>query len=164
MKPSDNITPTLKKHFDFPAFFNQEIDELNTAKYKLNKIVRLNQEPDSQFIESPAFQEELSPFLRLDINKIALQDKYESDSLWEDGVWQSIVYTVLDSSLNIKSIELHNQKNGLLIKSLTTKETAISKKEEYLEFEENRGYQIINRQEIIGGDTQVLKISGIFSN
>ena len=148
--------------FDLKTYFNNQVDQLNKDQVPVKKTITFEGKTETKELKALNFEDELKLFIDSDINKTSWTDKYQTDSiLTNSGKLQQVNYTAKDETLRtrairlfydrveaIAKIEIHNLGDGLITRS-----------EQFLTFEEVKGYQIKNLQKVTLSDERELIIN-----
>ncbi len=152
-----------KPFFDFPAYFQSEIERLNDSSPKFKKEVTFNDVMEPQDFKQVDFSEELKLFAAIDINRRALMDKYHSDSILVNDQMNRLTYTALDSSLNIRSIIIDYEEGEIAQVDIYKKQkNFVGFSRQHLRYKPHEGYTINSAQKIILSDLKTLKIETSF--
>ena len=92
-------------YFSLKDFFEKEIAQLTENKVGLHKTVFLGEESETQNLKDINWKKELKLFADADINKAAWRDKYEIDSIRQNGVLQ-VSYIPKDEDLRTQKVAL----------------------------------------------------------
>ena len=132
-------------------------------KIYLTKTLSLNGETDNLYIDQPNFASELDVFIKSDINRPSLSDKYSVDSIFSSGKLYKITYTAKDEKVNTRKLSIqfdrHN-KVGLIDIRLFNG-TPITKNVQHLIYRPNNGYVIKNEQYFMGNKDEIM-VEGSF--
>lgn len=145
------VAPT--PFFDLEAYFDQEIARLDSLQPKLEKTASIDGEVEKKRIEETDFEQELRVFRRSGINRPSWADKYQIDSIQEEGVLKKIQYTVLDTSLYTRLLSISFQDE--LVDSIRIQNranSAIARTEQNLLYLPGRSYRIESVQKTIGAE------------
>ncbi|TWF44983.1 hypothetical protein FHW36_101909 [Chitinophaga polysaccharea] len=123
--------PSQDKFASFPAYFNQQYDQLRKGDFTLFKTVTLNGQKDTATIsgrDSAAVHDLLKPFMEIDLNKPSLREEYDTSSLYDPfSGRKSVIYKSrgnqnnpseitmeLDRQGNIQQISIHSYTSNLV--------------------------------------------------
>lgn len=123
--------PSQDKFASFPAYFNQQHDQLGKGDFTLFKTVTLNGQKDTATIsgqDSAAVHDLLKPFMEIDLNKPSLREEYDTSSLYDPfSGRKSVIYKSrgkqtspseitmeLDKQGNIQQVSVHSYTSNLV--------------------------------------------------
>lgn len=123
--------PVQDKFASFPAYFNQQHDQLSKGDFTLFKAVTLNGQKDTATIsgrDSAAVHDLLKPFMEIDLNKPSLREEYDTSSLYDPfSGRKSVIYKSrgkqtspseitmeLDKQGNIRQVSVHSYTSNLV--------------------------------------------------
>ncbi|NLU93921.1 hypothetical protein [Chitinophaga sp. Ak27] len=123
--------PSQDKFASFPAYFNQQHDQLRKGDFILSKVVTLNGQKDTATIygrDSAAIHDLLKPFMEIDLNKPSLREEYDTSSLYDPfSGRKSVIYKSrgkqtspseitmeLDRQGNIQQVSVHSYTSNLV--------------------------------------------------
>ncbi|NLR61484.1 hypothetical protein HGH93_25510 [Chitinophaga polysaccharea] len=123
--------PSQDKFASFPAYFNQQHDQLRKGDFILSKVVTLNSQKDTATIygrDSAAIHDLLKPFMEIDLNKPSLREEYDTSSLYDPfSGRKSVIYKSrgkqtspseitmeLDRQGNIQQVSVHSYTSNLV--------------------------------------------------
>ncbi|PHN01695.1 hypothetical protein [Flavilitoribacter nigricans] len=153
--PEVSATPFFK----LEAYFDREIARMDSLQPTLQKMVTVDGASEEQRIESTDYQKEFQIFRRSDINRPSWIDKYQVDSLRENGGVQIVNYTALDTSLNTRLLRVSYRNNEVEeIQIRNRSKSAIASTEQDLWYRPGRSYRIESRQKTIGSDPREVLI------
>lgn len=149
--------------FSMIDFMEDEKNWMVNDKISLIKILSLNGETDTIYVEQPDFELELDVFINADINKPALSDKYSVDSIFRSEKLYKITYTAKDEKLKTRklSVRFDDQNKVVNIDIRLFNGSPITKNVQHLIYRPNYGYVIKNEQYFMG-DKDVIKVEGFF--
>ncbi|MFO0468332.1 MAG: hypothetical protein ACK5ZX_03385 [Bacteroidota bacterium] len=149
--------------FSMIDFMEDEKKWMVNDKISLIKILSLNGETDTIYVEQPDFELELDVFINADINKPALSDKYSVDSIFRSEKLYKITYTAKDEKLKTRklSVRFDDQNKVVNIDIRLFNGSPITKNVQHLIYRPNYGYVIKNEQYFMG-DKDVIKVEGFF--
>ena len=132
-------------------------------KISLTKILSLNGETDTLFIVQPNFTSELDVFIKSDINRPSLSDKYSVDSLVSLGKLYKIIYIAKDEKVNTRklSILFDSQNKVERIDIRLFNGSPITKNVQHLIYRPNIGYKIKDEQYFMGNKDEIM-VEGFF--
>ncbi len=99
------VVPDGKKFFDADDYFKKEIERLTANKDSVSKLLSIDGKIDV-IISMVDFEKELDAFVKSNINKSDLYDKYEVDSTYEKGLLRQENYAAMDSTLWTRSFKV----------------------------------------------------------
>jgi hypothetical protein len=149
--------------FSMIDFMEEEKKWMVNDKISLTKILSLNGETDTLYIVEPNFASELDVFIKSDINRPSLSDKYSVDSIFNLGKLFKIIYTAKDEEVNTRklSIQFDSQNKVGLIDIRLFNGSPITKNVQHLIYRPNIGYKIKDEQYFMG-NKDVIMVKGFF--
>lgn len=105
-KNSPENVETKNKLFDFSGFFSGEAKRLQSVNAKLEKTLLKNNTSEKLIVETPDWFAELKPFTDISLNKPAIANSYNIDSI-RNGQSLQITYSAMDSSAPVKNVVLY---------------------------------------------------------
>ena len=147
--------------FSMLDFMENEKKWMVNDKISLTKILSLNGETDTLFVEQPDFELELDVFIKADINRPALSDKYSVDSIFRSDKLYKITYTAKDEKLKTRklSVRFDSQNKVVNVDIRLFNGSPITKNVQHLIYRPNNGYVIKNEQYFIGNKDEI-KVEG----
>ena len=132
-------------------------------KISLTKILSLNGETDTLYVQQPDFELELDVFINADINKPALSDKYSVDSIFRSDKLYKITYTAKDEKLKTRklSVRFDSQNKVVNVDIRLVNGSPITKNVQHLIYRPNNGYVIKNEQYFMGDKDEIM-VEGFF--
>lgn len=165
-QPKEDVGITndaITSFFDLEAYFQKEIERLEEEDASISKRIVLDGNQEQLNQDSIDFSDELSVFIKSDINRPAWSDKYQIDSIFEQNQLIGLHYEALSDRLKTRSIEIAFDKGEVAeinIKNLL--KAVIATTDQALQYKPQTGYWIHNKQEIAFSKPQELKIEGLF--
>lgn len=108
--------PAQDKFASFPAYFNQQHDQLRKGDFTLFKAVTLNGQKDTATIsgrDSAAVHDLLKPFMEIDLNKPSLREEYDTSSLYDPfSGRKSVIYKSRGKQTSPSEITMELDKQG----------------------------------------------------
>jgi hypothetical protein len=149
--------------FSMIDFMEEEKKWMVNDKISLTKILSLNGEKDTIYIVQPNFTSELDVFIKSDINKPSLYDKYSVDSLVNSGKLYKIIYTAKDEMAKTRklSIQFDSQNKVGLIDIRLFNGSPITKNVQHLTYMPKIGYKIKDEQYFMGNKDEIM-VEGSF--
>lgn len=145
--------------FKLESYFSQEIVRLDSLQPVLQKTVVVDGQSEEKRVESTDFEKELQIFRRSDINRPAWVDKYQVDSILENGSLTEVHYMALDTSLNTRLLKVRFSNGGVEeIQIQNRARSAIASTEQNLQYRPDRSYRIESKQKTIGSDARKISI------
>lgn len=145
--------------FKLENYFDQEIARLDSLQPELQKNVVVDGQSEEKRIKSTNFKDELQIFRRSDINRPSWVDKYQVDSIRENGSLMAVRYTALDTSLNTRLLNVRFLNGNVEeIEIQNRARSAIASTEQNLQYRPDRSYRIESKQKTIGSDTREILI------
>lgn len=149
--------------FSMIDFMEEEKKWMVNDKISLTKILSLNGETDTLYIVQPNFTSELDVFIKSDINRTSLSDKYSVDSLVSSGKLYKIIYIAKDEKVNTRklSILFDSQNKVERIDIRLFNGSPITKNVQHLIYRPNIGYKIKDEQYFMGNKDEIM-VEGFF--
>jgi len=149
--------------FSMIDFMEEEKKWMVNDNISLTKILSLNGETDTLYIMQPNFASELDVFIKADINRPALSDKYRVDSIFSSGKLYKITYTAKDEKMTTRklSVQVDNQNKVVFIDIRLFNGSPITKNVQHLIYRPNNGYVIKNEQYFMGNKDEIM-VEGFF--
>lgn len=141
------------RFFDLKGFISAEMERLNQEQPSVRKKVSINGKTEEHDFQQLHYEKELDVFIQSDINRLAWYDKYQVDSLMENGQLKALTYTATDPKLKTQSLEiiLANAKvESLRIANQST--TFIAKAQQFATYSPQSGYALESLQSNILGN------------
>lgn len=144
-------------------FMEEEKNWMVNNKISLTKTLSLNGETDTLYIDQPNFASELDVFIKSDINRPSLSDKYNVDSLVSSGKLYKIIYIAKDEKVNTRklSIQFDSQNKVGLIDIRLFNGSPITKNVQHLIYRPKAGYVIKDEQYFMGNKDEIM-VEGFF--
>lgn len=149
--------------FSLADFIKEEQESMKKEGIMLIKMLELNGKKDTIIFNQPDFENELDLFVKADINKPALSDKYRIDSIFQHGNLFKVLYTSKDKKLYTQRLSIQYNDNGK-VASLDIRlfnGSPITVNVQHLVFRPAIGYQIMDNQYVMG-KKEVIKVVGSF--
>jgi hypothetical protein len=149
--------------FSMIDFMEEEKKWMVNNKISLTKILSLNGETDTLYMEQPNFASELDVFIKSDINRPALSDKYSLDSIFSSDKLYKITYKAKDEKMTTRklSVQVDNQNKVVFIDIRLFNGSPITKNVQHLIYRPNYGYIIKNEQYFMGNKDEIM-VEGFF--
>ena len=149
--------------FSMIDFMEDEKKWMVNDKISLTKILSLNGETDTLYVQQPDFELELDVFINADINKPALSDKYSVDSIFRSDKLYKITYTAKDEKLKTRklSVRFDSQNKVVNVDIRLFNGSPITKNVQHLIYWPNNGYVIKNEQYFMGDKDEIM-VEGFF--
>lgn len=151
---------TAKELFDSQSYFSQEVQRHQQAKTRIQKELRIDGEVDKLTLDSLDWASELALFMRSNINKPALVDEYQIDSVMQQGRLTEVHYETQNSELKTRKLSVYYEKDSLQrIEIFNKTSNSVYGAEQYLKYQPNRGYEMRDTQEvqIVGANVFAVK-------
>jgi len=146
------------KHFDIPAYFTNEISQLQEQNKSIKKTITINGVEESKVINDVEWAGELALFKGHNINKTSWQDDFEK----VEGKGK-VTFTTSNESIPIKTVEIRpNETNPTTIKITYHKKNVLSDVKQEMVFQKNKSYVISYESKSLFSEKQVGKIEGVF--
>ena len=157
-----NNQPT-SSFFSLIDFMEEEKNWMVNNKIYLTKTLSLNGETDNLYIDQPNFASELDVFIKSDINRPSLSDKYRVDSIFSSGKLYKITYTAKDEKVNTRklSIQFDSHNKVVLIDIRLFNGSPITKNVQHLIYRPKAGYVIKDEQYFMGNKDEIM-VEGSF--
>ena len=133
--------------FDLKGFMESEAQHLSQTQPRALKRIAIDGQSEEKVFDSLDYKKELDIFSRSDINKTAWLDKYQVDSLFQDGKLQLVRYTSQDKSLKTHLLEVKysgGQVSEVHIQNRT--ESLVADVGQELWYRPGQGYALSSRQ------------------
>jgi len=149
--------------FSLADFIKEEQEAMKKEGIMLIKMLELNGKKDTIILNQPDFENELDLFVKADINKPALSDKYRTDSIFQHGYLFKVLYTSMDKKLYTQRLGIQYHANGKVagIDIQLYNGSPITVNVQHLVLRPFIGYQIIDNQYFMG-KKEVIKVVGSF--
>ena len=149
--------------FSLADFIKEEQEAMKKEGIMLIKMLELNGKKDTIILNQPDFENELDLFVKADINKPALSDKYRTDSIFQYGHLFKVLYTSKDEKLYTQRLGIQYHANGKVagIDIQLYNGSPITVNVQHLVLKPFIGYQIIDNQYVMG-KKEVIKVVGSF--
>lgn len=135
--------------FDSKTYFGKEIERLEKQKVNIEKRVRIDEDTQRITLDTVDWEAELALFLRSNINKPALVDEYEVDSLHEDGQLKAVHYRTTKEGLKTRTLSLYFEGDTIQrIEIFNKTENTVYGAEQYLRYEPSIGYEMRDTQRV----------------
>ncbi|HMQ49316.1 MAG TPA: hypothetical protein PKA00_17870 [Saprospiraceae bacterium] len=95
------------RFFDLKNYISAEIERLNQEQPNVRKKVAINGKTEEHDFHQLHYEKELDVFLQSDINRLAWYDKYQVDSLMENGQLKTLIYKATDPKLKTQKLEIN---------------------------------------------------------
>lgn len=159
----------LIHYFDLAEYAEEEVARLNEEAYQFRKTISINGETETVELETLDLITELNFLSKNNINRPALTDRYQVDSIMNTkGDLQRIVHEATDEDLalqylaidfdeaqEVSQIEMRTGSNSRLL-------TAVSE----AIYKPNEGYRLTNKQKILmfGKQDMVIEVTYLKEN
>lgn len=154
-----------KSFFDLSAYFAQEIESL-TQQTEVKKSVSINGQEEEKVIKKPDFSQELSVFIKSDINRTAWIDKYQVDSIFnEQKELTQLTYSALEEKLRTRKVEIFfNKKQVKKVNIVNTTTNIIAQTEQILTYLPKKSYSIRSIQNVLFSTSRILEVNVNFNS
>lgn len=148
-----------RQFFDARDYFQKESERLNMNKDSVAKILFINDTRDV-LITKVDFKKELDAFVKSNINKSSLLDKYTVDSVYfSNQQLKKETYTAIDTSLRTRNFTVEYDSLGIEeISIINISSNLIIGSTQSLRYRPDKVYSITNVQETIGSGKTSIKI------
>jgi hypothetical protein len=150
-----NETPQYSKNttplFDLKGFLDNEIATHLKDIKKVKKTVTVNGKTETKEVEIKDWKEELKPFFNSDINRPAWQDKYSIEKKEIDHYVYKTDYSANDKNLKTRFLSVLQNLSNFELKIYNDEKSIITNAESELIYSRKGGYQIITKQQLLGG-------------
>ncbi|MCB0634888.1 MAG: hypothetical protein KDD15_34385 [Lewinella sp.] len=163
--PAASSSGGMKKDtfFDLEGYFKGQVAQLSTDQPSVRKKVRIGDQEEEKEVDGIDFSQELQIFSRSDINRPAWSDKYQVDSIMQDGQLTALSYTAIDTSLVTRLLEISFQSGKVTsIHILNRSHSAIAHTEQDLQYLPRERYQIVSTQKTIGSLPKTVSVEAYF--
>ncbi len=154
--------------FDLKGYFFAEAALLNKRKPQGVKVVLFQGNADTTYLNSISnmnFEKELRSFANSDINRSAWRDKYQVDSVFQNGYLKEIRYTAVDRALKTREVVLGFNRGSLSeVRIKNEIKSVIAKSVQELVYLPERGYAITGNQKIRLGKKYFYDVEVLFSD
>jgi hypothetical protein len=149
--------------FSLADFIKEEQAWLKKEGIILIKILTLNEKRDTIKLYQPDFERELDLFLKADINKPALSDKYSIDSVFHHGNLFKVLYTSKDKKVYTQRLSIQYNTRGkvAVVDIRLYNGSPLTVNVQHLVFRPTKGYQISDNQYFMG-KKEAIKVVGLF--
>ncbi|SFG73574.1 hypothetical protein [Pedobacter insulae] len=141
---TDQPKITVKAYFDLKGYFENEADRLDQLGLKVNKSVAINGIEEHKTIKIEDFNNELSSFIALDINKASWRGDFTVKK--EKDI---TVYTANNEKIPVKKLEIqfrNNHVSSILI--INKVDNILYRSADTLVYKPNQFYEIRKTQKI----------------
>ncbi len=140
---------TKKSFFDLAAFMDAEAARMDSLGGPWQKRTLIHGKEEIHTFDSLPWKDELDIFRRCDLNRPAWRERYATDSVFTGQQLSTIRYAAIDSSLNIRQLELSFE-NGRPVKISILKviQSRIIHLQQQLNYQSGLGYHITNEQKL----------------
>lgn len=137
-----------KAFFDLEGFMQQEMQRLAKLQPKGVKRISLNGISEAHDFDTLDYEKELAVFSRADINRVAWLDKYEVDSVFQEGSLARLRYRAEEDKLKTRYMEIQYSQSGQVAAVLIQNHTKsmIAEMQQSIEYWPDQGYRLENRQ------------------
>lgn len=149
--------------FDLKSYIEGEITKLNEQQPEIEKSIQLRDKTEVKQFDSLNYKKELSVFSQADINKAAWTDKYEADTLYEQGTIAKISYQAIDPSLKTNLLEIsftNDNISHIYVKAIT--ESLVANVYKEMNYWPGKGYHLVSAQSTVLSDTTAVAIDARF--
>lgn len=138
-----------KPFFDLAAFMDAEASHMDSLGGPWQKRTLIDGKEEIHTFDSLPWKDELDIFRRCDINRPAWRERYVTDSIFAGQRLSTIRYAAIDSTLNIRQLEVRFV-NGRPAKVSILKiiQSRIIRLQQQLNYQSGLGYHIINEQKL----------------
>ncbi len=166
---SDEPSPgPTQVYFDAPHYFNRQIRQLNRLGPQLEKELAFNRKKESKVLSSVNWEQELSLFTDIDINKAAWRGLFDVDTIDFDS-GRSRIFTVryspLQEDIPVKKLLINIDRSTgdpEYIHIDLEKENFIYNSRQTLTYAAGKGYTISNQQKVLFLAQQSLEVESRF--
>ena len=163
---SDTTTISNKKEvpvfFYLEAYFDSEIERLEEQKSRIKKRIKTLDKEETRNVQPQLWESELALFKKSAINKPAWQDKYEIDSIQENGLLE-VRYKAKESDLYTQKIDVvwkNKAVHSIII--INTIKNEIYESQQVLTYIPQKEYSIKKIQNVALMDKDEYEIEAIF--
>lgn len=155
----------VKKFYDLEAFFNAEVNRLDSLGMQLSKQVRLNDKRESAVQKNVDYEKELKVFVEADINKPAWWDKYQGDTtLYQQDKIQQIKYESSDKELKTQRIIISFTPNQQIdsVQVFNRLESTMMNLSQNMVYNPDKGYKVYTTEKLLLSSENEVDISASF--
>lgn len=145
--PSDTVTAKENDYFDTKAFFEKELEKLNTEEPIVTKRVTKDEEEESQTVTIKDWKTELTSFLEVDLKKPVYNGEFTIEKEGSTEIYRSQnpeldiqEVILLQKDGEIQEIQIRKQIGNLLYK---TRENLVYKKDAYYRIEKEQNIRVM---------------------
>lgn len=148
-------------YFDIPGYFKAEIVRLTHNAPLLDKTVVKDSLSESKEIKIDHWENELSSFVSVDLNKPAYSGIFKKDS-----TENKVKITSLDPKTDIELVEITYDKDGNATEFLIHRniENSLYDTRETLHYIKDSAYHLEKHQSVLALGDKYYRIEGIFKN
>lgn len=150
--------------FDTKDYFKKEIEFLKQGGKKVSKLLFINDKQD-RVTGGVDFEKELDAFVKSNINKNALHDKYQVDSVYYSSrLLKEERYKALGADLRTRSLVVTYDSLGAIssIAIENHSENVLTASIQSLDYRPRKKYTITSKQKTITSEESVSKIEATF--
>lgn len=146
-------------YFDIQTYFKEKASELAKKNASVNKQITVNKLTERQKLKIANWEEELSLFIKSDINKIAWKNSYLKDS-----TALKVIYTAKDEQLKTKKITIILSEQQLVKQIIINNvvDNILYHGTEDLTYTPNQNYEIKKHQKVFLMGEKNYLIKGVF--
>ncbi len=158
--PKDG-TGIRETYFDIPGYFKTEIARLTQEKPVVDKTVVKDSLSETKEIQIPDWENELSSFTSIDLNKPAY-----AGILKKDSTANKIKITSSDPKIDIAAVEIEYSENGepAAFRIQRNIQNSLYETHETLHYAKNKGYSLEKNQSVLILGDKYYHIEGVFKN
>lgn len=145
-------------YIDIPAYFQKEIIRLKTENPTVVKTVKKDKQEETKEVQIANWENELSNYLNIDLNKPAYHGLFTKDS-----TDYKVTFSAKDSNLDISFIEIsYVLTEPVEFKIKRKVKNSLYQTEETLYYHKNKSYSLEKHQSVIALDDNHYYIEGRF--
>lgn len=155
---SDTNNASQVSEFDIPHFIQNEINELKTKNPTVNKTVIKDGATETQNLKISKWENELSHFANIDLNKNAYNGNFKKDSVnnevsyaFSKGETDKLLVKIIYKENKPYSLEIQKENSNLLFSN-----------KEILQYTKGIAYSINKKQHVKGIGDNLYQIIGKF--
>jgi len=140
-----NADNAKQSFFNIPGYFEEQVQKLNNSNPLVSKTVATNQEDEQKDVHISNWDVELSPFLSVDLNKVA----YLSEIV-KDSTDNSVTYSLPNDKFDLNKVTIiYNDGKPSVFEVERTTKNMLYETREKLRYEEGKSYRIEKNQKVI---------------
>ena len=152
---------TRETYFDIPTYFKAEIARLAQEKPVVDKTVVKDSLSEAKEIQIADWENELSSFASIDLNKPAY-----AGILKKDSIANKVKITSSDPKIDIAAVEIEYEDNGepVAFRIQRNIQNSLYETHETLYYAKNKEYSLEKHQSVLILGDKYYHIEGVFKN